>query len=294
MNCQHGLLLFDKPAGLTSNAALQRVKRLLGIKKAGHTGSLDPVATGLLVLLFGEATKVSDYILNADKSYRATLRLGQTTTTGDSEGEILEERPVVVSEEQVRMILPQFSGVIAQVPPMYSAIKQGGKPLYELARKGLEVERAARQVRIDALDLVLLDGDRLVLDVRCSKGTYIRSLAADIGAALGCGAHVNGLRRTSTGPFDITQALTLEALADVLGREECPLKAMDLALEYLPAVTLTENTAYYLRQGQGVVVAHTPASLGRIRLYGPMGQFLGLGEVMDDGKVAPRRLMSVN
>jgi tRNA pseudouridine synthase B (EC 4.2.1.70) len=218
MNCQHGLLLFDKPAGLTSNAALQRVKRLLGIKKAGHTGSLDPVATGLLVLLFGEATKVSDYILNADKSYRATLRLGQTTTTGDSEGEILEERPVAVSEEQVRMILPQFSGVIAQVPPMYSAIKQGGKPLYELARKGLEVERAARQVRIDALDLVLLDGDCLVLDVRCSKGTYIRSLAADIGAALGCGAHVNGLRRTSTGPFDITQALTLEALADVLGR----------------------------------------------------------------------------
>ena len=294
MSCQHGLLLLDKPAGLTSNAALQRAKRLLGIKKAGHTGSLDPIATGLLVLLFGEATKVSDYILNADKSYRATLRLGQTTTTGDSEGKILEERPVTVSAERVRAVLPQFLGEIAQIPPMYSAIKQGGKPLYELARKGLEVERAARRVRIDALDLISLDGDRLVLDVRCSKGTYIRSLAVDIGAALGCGAHVEGLRRTSTGPFDIAQALTLGELAEVLGRGECPLKAMDLALEYLPAVTLTENTAYYLRQGQGVVVAHAPSSLGRIRLYGPGDQFLGLGEVMDDGKVAPRRLMSVN
>ena len=294
MSCQHGLLLLDKPAGLTSNAALQRAKRLLGIKKAGHTGSLDPIATGLLVLLFGEATKVSDYILNADKSYRATLRLGQTTTTGDSEGKILEERPVTVSAERVRAVLPQFLGEIAQIPPMYSAIKQGGKPLYELARKGLEVERAARRVRIDALDLISLDGDRLVLDVRCSKGTYIRSLAVDIGAALGCGAHVEGLRRTSTGPFDIAQALTLGELAEVLGRGECPLKAMDLALEYLPAVTLTENTAYYLRQGQGVVVAHAPSSLGRIRLYGPGEQFLGLGEVMDDGKVAPRRLMSVN
>ncbi|MDA8152707.1 tRNA pseudouridine(55) synthase TruB [Acidithiobacillus ferridurans] len=293
MSCQHGLLLLDKAAGLTSNAALQRAKRLLGLKKGGHTGSLDPIATGLLVLLFGEATKVSDYILNADKSYRATLRLGQTTTTGDSEGSVLEERPVAVSEAQVRAVLPQFLGEIAQIPPMYSAIKQGGRPLYELARKGLEVERAPRQVRIDALDLVSLDGDRLVLDVRCSKGTYIRSLAVDIGAALECGAHVEELRRTSTGPFDVAQALTLEGLADVLGRGECPLKAMDLALEYLPAVTLTENTAYYLRQGQGVVVAHAPP-LGRIRLYGPGEQFLGLGEVMDDGKVAPRRLMSVN
>ena len=293
MSCQHGLLLLDKAAGLTSNAALQRDKRLLGVKKGGHTGSLDPIATGLLVLLFGEATKVSDYILNADKSYRATLRLGQTTTTGDSEGSVLEERPVAVSEAQVRAVLPQFLGEIAQIPPMYSAIKQGGRPLYELARKGLEVERAPRQVRIDALDLVSLEGDRLVLDVRCSKGTYIRSLAVDIGAALGCGAHVEGLRRTSTGPFDVAQALTLEGLADELGRGVCPLKAMDLALEYLPAVTLTENTAYYLRQGQGVVVAHAP-SLGRIRLYGPGEQFLGLGEVMDDGKVAPRRLMSVN
>lgn len=293
MTCQHGLLLLDKPAGLTSNAALQRAKRILGIKKAGHTGSLDPIATGLLVLLFGEATKVSDYILNADKSYRATIRLGQTTTTGDREGEILEERSVSVTADQVQAILPRFLGEIAQIPPMYSAIKQGGKPLYELARKGIEVQRAPRQVRIDALRMVALSDLHLVLDVDCAKGTYIRSLATDIGLALGCGAHVEELRRTLTGPFDIQDAVTLDSLAEMQQRGECPLKAMDLALKYLPAVTLTENTAYYLRQGQGVVVAHAPA-LGRIRLYGPGAQFLGLGEVMDDGKVAPRRLMSVN
>ncbi len=293
MTCQHGLLLLDKAEGLTSNAALQRAKRILGIKKAGHTGSLDPVATGLLVLLFGEATKVSDYILNADKSYRATLRLGQTTTTGDREGEILEEKPVAVNLAQVEALLPRFLGEISQIPPMYSAIKQGGKPLYELARKGIEVERAPRQVRIEGLRLVEFSGDRVVLDVDCSKGTYIRSLAMDLGAALGCGAHVEALRRTLTGPFKIEDALTLEGLEAMRKNGQCPLKAMDLALEYLPAVTLTENTAYYLRQGQGVVVAHAP-SLGRIRLYGPGEQFLGLGEVMDDGKVAPRRLMSVN
>ncbi|MGE4531497.1 MAG: tRNA pseudouridine(55) synthase TruB [Acidithiobacillus sp.] len=293
MTCQHGLLLLDKPAGLTSNAALQRAKRIIGIKKAGHTGSLDPIATGLLVLLFGEATKVSDYILNADKSYRATIRLGQTTTTGDREGEILEERSVSITVDQVQDILPRFLGEIAQIPPMYSAIKQGGKPLYELARKGIEVQRAPRQVRIDALRMVALSDRHLVLDVDCSKGTYIRSLATDIGLALGCGAHVEELRRTLTGPFDIQDAVTLDSLAEMHQRGECPLKAMDLALEHLPAVTLTENTAYYLRQGQGVVVAHAP-ELGRIRLYGPEAQFLGLGEVMDDGKVAPRRLMSVN
>ena len=293
MSCRDGLLLLDKPAGLTSNAVLQRAKRLLSSKKAGHTGSLDPIATGLLILLFGEATKVSDYILNADKSYRVTLRLGQITATGDSEGEVLEDRSVAVSEAQVRVVLPRFLGEIAQIPPMYSAIKQGGRPLYELARKGLEVERAARRIRIDALELISLENDRLLLDVRCSKGTYIRSLAVDIGAALGCGAHVEGLRRTSTGPFGIAQALTLETLADALERGECPLKAMDLALGYLPSVTLTEHTAYYLRQGQGVVVAHAP-SFGRIRLYGPGEQFLGLGEVMDDGRVAPRRLMRVD
>lgn len=293
MSCQHGLLLLDKPEGLTSNAALQRAKRILGVKKAGHTGSLDPIATGLLVLLFGEATKVSDYILNADKSYRATLLLGQTTSTGDREGEILEDKPVAVNRADVEAILPRFLGEIAQIPPMYSAIKQGGKPLYELARKGIEVERAPRQVRIDGLRLVALSDKRLVVDVDCSKGTYIRSLAMDLGAALGCGAHVEELRRTVTGPFRIEDALTLDALAESQQKGECPLKAMDLALEYLPAVTLTENTAYYLRQGQGVVVAHAP-SLGRIRLYGPGAQFLGLGEVMDDGKVAPRRLMSVN
>lgn len=292
-SCRDGILLLDKPAGLTSNAALQRAKRIMGSKKAGHTGSLDPIATGLLVLLFGEATKVSDYILNADKSYRATLRLGQTTTTGDSEGEILTERPVRVEREQLLAVLRQFMGEIAQIPPMYSAIKQGGRPLYELARKGVEVAREPRRVRIDRLDLLAWEGDWLELDIVCSKGTYIRSLAMDIGEALGCGAYVQALRRVQTGPFDVRDALTLEALAVSREAGECPLQPMDLALSYLPAVTLTENTAYYLLQGQGVVVAHAPAP-GQIRLYGPEHKFLGLGEVLEDGRVAPRRLMSVN
>jgi len=293
VNCRHGILLLDKDEGLTSNAALQRAKRLMGSKKAGHTGTLDPFATGLLVLLFGEATKVSDYILNADKRYLATLRLGEETRTGDREGEVVQRAEVNVSDAQIDAALAGFRGDIRQIPPMHSAIKQGGKPLYMLARQGVEVERAPRSVRIHELEVLSRRGNELVLDIRCSKGTYIRSLAQDLGRALGCGAHIAQLRRLETGPFRIDTALTLAQLEASLAAGDCPLQPMDLALATLPAVHLSENSAYYLQRGQGVVIAHAPPP-GRIRLYGPKSEFLGLGEVMDDGKVAPRRLMGVN
>ncbi len=291
--CANGILLLDKEEGLTSNAALQRARRLMGSRKAGHTGTLDPYATGLLVLLFGEATKVSDYVLNADKRYRAVLCLGQETNTGDREGDVVSSAAVETDAADIERALSLFRGPISQVPPMFSAIKHEGQPLYRLARRGIEVERPARDVEIYSLELVSWAGDRMVLDIHCSKGTYIRTLAQDIGRALGCGAHIAALRRLSAGSFTVDAAYTLAELEAALARGECPLETMDLALSYLPAVTLSESTAYYVRQGQGVVVAHAPPP-GRIRLYGPEAQFLGLGEVLDDGKVAPRRLMGVN
>ncbi|WP_308389203.1 tRNA pseudouridine(55) synthase TruB [Acidithiobacillus sp. AMEEHan] len=291
--CSDGILLLDKPAGVSSNAALQRAKRIMGIRKAGHTGTLDPFATGLLILLFGQATKVSDYLLNADKRYRATLRLGQETNTGDREGEVVASGRVDFDQAQLDAALSRFRGRISQIPPMFSAIKRDGQPLYRLARKGVEVEREARSVEIYSLDLLSWVGDELILDIHCSKGTYVRSLAQDLGRLLGCGAHIRELRRISSGSFSLDAAYDLDRLAAARESGQCPLQAMDLALQDLPAVILTENTAYYVRQGQGVVIAHAPAP-GRIRLYGPQAQFLGLGEVMEDGKVAPRRLMGVN
>ncbi|MEY2342861.1 tRNA pseudouridine(55) synthase TruB [Acidithiobacillus sp. IBUN Pt1247-S3] len=291
--CADGILLLDKPAGISSNAALQRAKRTMGIRKAGHSGTLDPFATGLLVLLFGQATKVSDYLLNADKRYRATLRLGQETNTGDREGEVVATGMVDFTQAQLDAAVDQFRGRISQIPPMFSAIKRDGQPLYRLARKGLEVEREPRCVEIYSLDLLSWVGEELTLDIHCSKGTYVRSLAQDLGRVLGCGAHIRELRRISSGSFHIDAAYDLDRLAAAREAEDCPLQAMDLALQDLPAVTLTENTAYYVRQGQGVVIAHAPPP-GRIRLYGPQAEFLGLGEVMEDGKVAPRRLMGVN
>lgn len=291
--CSDGILLLDKPAGISSNAALQRAKRIMGVRKAGHTGTLDPFATGLLILLFGQATKVSDYLLNADKRYRATLQLGQETNTGDREGEVVASGSVDFDQTQLDVALSRFRGRISQIPPMFSAIKRDGQPLYRLARKGVEIEREARSVEIYSLDLLSWAGEELVLDIHCSKGTYVRSLAQDLGRLLGCGAHIRELRRLSSGSFSIDAAYDLDRLAAAREADQCPLQAMDLALQDLPAVTLTENTAYYVRQGQGVVIAHAPAP-GRIRLYGPQAQFLGLGEVMEDGKVAPRRLMGVN
>lgn len=289
-----GVLLLDKAAGLTSNAALQTAKRLLNACKAGHTGSLDPIATGLLPLTFGEATKMSQFLLDADKRYAAVFRLGQSTTTYDSEGEVTQARLVAVERREVERQMARFTGEIEQVPPMYSAIKQGGKSLYKLARAGVEVERAPRRVTVREFRLVSLEGDRLAVEIACSKGTYIRSLAHDLGEALGCGAHVAELRRLAVGMLRVEDATTLVAL-DALSTPEARaalLKPVDTMLAGLPAVELTPLAAHYLRQGQ-VVTARRDLALGWVRLYEPGRGFLGLGEVLDDGRVAPRRLLAV-
>ncbi len=290
-----GVLLLDKPVGWTSNAALQAVKRLYQARKAGHTGSLDPLASGLLPICLGEATKLSGLLLNANKAYRFTCRLGVTTTTGDAEGEILVTRPVEsLSREPVEAALRRFTGAIQQTPPMYSAVKRAGQPLYKLARRGIEVERASREVTIHELRLLRLDGAELECELRCSKGTYVRTLAADLGEALGCGAHIVALRRTAVEPYDAARMVTLEALRE---RAEQGLAALDevllpadTALPDWPVVRVRGDSAFYLRQGQPVLVPRAPTQ-GRVRLYEDEERFLGIGEILDDGRVAPRRLL---
>lgn len=292
-----GILLLDKPAGMSSNAALQKVRYLLRAKKGGHTGSLDPLATGLLPLCFGEATKVSAFLLDADKRYRVTIRLGVTTTTGDSDGEVLQRRPFEqVTMNDVVAALDQFRGEIQQVPPMYSALKHGGQRLYALARQGVEVERAARSVVVHELTLISFEPGKVELDVHCSKGTYIRSLAEDLGAVLGTGAHVETLRRTGLGPFDAKRMLTLhdiEALA-LEGMEalEAVLLPIDSALAGWPEVQLGGDAAFYFRQGQAVFVPQAPPATDLIRVYGPERAFIGMGAVLDDGRVTPKRLLA--
>lgn len=290
-----GILILDKPAGVSSNGALQKVRWLLNSDKGGHTGSLDPLATGVLPLCFGEATKFSRYLLDADKAYEAEVRLGQTTNTGDAEGEVLETRPVNISLEQAEAVLPQFRGDIMQVPPMYSALKQDGQPLYKLARAGEVVERKARSIHIAALELLSLEGDLLRLRVSCSKGTYIRTLAEDIGRELGCGAHVAGLRRTQAGPFDLSQSVTLEQLITL--QEEQGSEALDQFLLGSDAglldwnrVELTEHSSFYWQNGQPVRAPGAPAS-GLLRVYNHRQEFIGVAEIDDDGLVAPRRLV---
>ncbi len=291
-----GILLLDKPVGITSNAALQQVKRLYRARKAGHTGSLDPQASGLLPICLGEATKLSGFLLDADKRYEGTCRLGVRTTTADAEGEVVETRPVPpLSEARVREVLARFTGEIQQVPPMHSAVKVNGQPLYKLAHQGLEVERKPRTVTIYELELTRLAGDELDIRMRCSKGTYVRTLAEEIGEVLGCGAHLAALRRTAVGPFDVADAIPLaelERLAEAGGLEalDARLLPMEAALADWPAVTLTANSAYYLRQGQPVLVPQAPTS-GWVRLFGEDQGFLGVGQVLDDGRIAPRRLV---
>jgi len=293
----HGILLLDKPVGLTSNRALQQAKRLLQARKAGHTGSLDPLASGLLPLCFGEATKVSRFLLEADKRYQAVFRLGQSTNTGDAEGEVTETRPVKATRRDIERSIERFTGTIEQVPPMYSAIKQGGQPLYKLARAGVTTERAPRAVTIYEYTVLGLDGERLSVDIRCSKGTYIRSLAHDLGELLGCGAHVAELRRTGMGGFTIGQAISLaefEALPDPRTRAARLIPA-DQALNALPEIMLSQNAAYYFCQGQPVTARPLPPAGGWVRVYEGSGEtrgrFLGLAEVDDNGLAAPRRLL---
>lgn len=293
-----GVLIFDKPLGMTSNAALQKVRWLFNASKGGHTGSLDPLASGVLPLCLGEATKFSQYLLDADKGYITEARLGMTTTTGDAEGDVLEMKPVQVSLADVEAVLPRFTGDIEQVPPMYSALKHEGQPLYKLARAGETVERKARSVTILRLTVLGLEGDRLRLEVHCTKGTYIRTLVEDIGAALGCGAHVSELRRIQAGPFDLSKAVTLDTL-EALHAEgghlalDHLLLPSDSGLEDWPEVQLTEQTAYYLNHGQAVRVPGSPA-FGKVRLRDQTGKFIGIGEMTDDARVAPKRLMRFN
>jgi tRNA pseudouridine55 synthase len=289
-----GIVLLDKPVGLSSNAALQAVKRLYQARKAGHTGSLDPLASGLLPLCLGEATKLAGVLLNAAKRYQFTCRLGVTTSTGDSEGEVLDTRPVgLLTTDQVETALAGFRGEIEQRPPMYSAIKQQGRRLYALARQGITVERQPRQVVIHELQLLELAEDRLSCAVHCSKGTYIRSLAADLGEALGCGAHIVALRRTGVEPFDAAQMVTLDELRERAAQGPAALQAVllppDTAVSPWPAVRVGDDLAHYVMNGQPLWVPRAPTQ-GWVRLYGGE-RFLGIGEILEDGRVAPRRLL---
>lgn len=293
-----GIVLLDKPLGATSNEALQEVKRLYRAQKAGHTGSLDPLATGLLPICLGEATKISGFLLDADKRYRMACRLGVKTATGDAEGEVVETRAVpALDEARIDEVLAQFRGTIQQVPPMYSALKHQGQRLYRLARQGQEVEREARTVTVRELTLVDFADERLELDVKCSKGTYVRTLAEDIGDILGCGAHVTELRRLEVGAYrDPERMITLEELRhlaeDGLEALDAQLQPVDSALADWPEVRLTGDSAYYLRQGQPVLVPRAPTR-GWVRLYGEDGTLFGVGEILDDGRVAPRRLLQL-
>jgi len=293
----HGILLLDKPRGLSSNTALQRVKRLFKAQKAGHTGNLDVPATGLLPVCLGEATKVTPYLLAANKRYRARCKLGIRTTTGDAAGDIVERLPVpALSQRGVEDVLARFTGMIEQVPPMHSALKHEGQRLYRLAARGITVERAPRRVTVFELTCTGFTAEELELDVVCSKGTYIRTLAEDIGTALGTCAHVAMLKRTGVEPFDIGEAWTLEQLVAraELGadRLDSTLKPVDSAVAHLAALSFSETTAYYLRNGQAVRVGTAPER-GAVRMYDEHQHFFGIGEALADGRVAPRRLINL-
>ncbi|MEH6581100.1 MAG: tRNA pseudouridine(55) synthase TruB [Halioglobus sp.] len=295
----NGILLLDKPLDISSNRALQQAKRLYSAAKAGHTGSLDPLATGVLPLCFGEATKFSQYLLDADKAYESTFLLGKTTASGDAEGELLETRDAShISESDVALALDAFRGEIEQIPSMFSAIKHEGQPLYKLARQGKEVERKVRRVTISRLELrAFRPGEHPEVDVylECTKGTYVRSLAEDLGQALGCGGHVTALRRTRAGPFGIEDCVSMPALEALKqGEKEADMDALllpsDAALGAIPLVKLSESSGFYMKQGQPVLVPNAPRS-GMVRIALETGEFLGVGEMLDDGRVAPRRLI---
>jgi tRNA pseudouridine55 synthase len=287
----HGVLLLDKPVGLSSNDALQKAKRLFNADKAGHTGTLDPLASGLLPLCFGAATKFSQVSLDADKRYTATLALGVTTTTGDREGDVMHERDVNVTLAQVQAACAQLTGPIEQTPPMHSALKHEGRALYEYAREGLTVERAARRVVIHGIDIVSHDDRVVVLDVRCSKGTYIRTLAEDIGQALGCGAHLGALRRTASGDLRVEQSLTLEALAALTEHErDTHLLPPDVLLSDWPEVRLPADEA--ARFLTGLRRRHKAPDCAQVRVYGPEPRALLGAAHITAGELIPDRLLS--
>ena len=291
----HGVLLLDKPVGMSSTQALAKVKWLLNAEKAGHTGTLDPFATGLLPLCFGEATKFAQDLLDADKTYEATVHLGVTTATGDTEGEVLDTQSVDVTVAQVEAVLEQFRGPIRQVPPMYSALKRDGKPLYEYAREGVTLEREARDVVIHALELLTFSSPELTIRVRCSKGTYIRVLGEDIGKALGCGAHLTALRRTGLGTIDLAQSHTLPSLEDRADVAAC-LLPLDALLGSLHRIDLSPPLAARFLQGQRLSIAkegiEVPAECTEARIYHD-GQLAGVAAITPEGLLAPKRLIKL-
>lgn len=295
----NGILLFDKPLGQSSNEALQRVKWLYFAQKAGHTGSLDPLASGLLPICFGEATKLSAFLLDSDKTYELTGQLGQQTATGDTEGDVITEQAVPeLTESVVEAALAQFLGNITQIPPMYSALHHEGKRLYEYAREGITVEREPRPIVIHSLTLLDITGTEIRLRVRCSKGTYVRTLLEDIAVALGTVGHVTQLRRTAVGPFSAIgdgRMYSLDELEAEHKRDKFDmdrlLQPVDAALADKPAVTLGSDTSWYLEQGNPVMVPNVPDA-DLLRLYDADQKFIGVGELQDDGLLAPKRLMN--
>ncbi len=291
----HGVVLLDKPLKLSSNHALQRVKRLFDANKAGHTGSLDPLATGMLPICLGEATKVSAFLLDADKTYRFKCKLGEKTATGDAEGEVIESRPFEhIQLADIEKHLPELTGDIMQVPPMYSALKKDGQRLYDLARQGIEVERKPRPVTIYSLQILSFENGEVELEARCSKGTYVRTLSEDLGELLGCGAYVTELRRTSVGPYQ-EGMLTLDELMDLgeggFAALDDIMLEIDSGIDDWPVVELDADSAYYIKLGQPVQVARAPTE-GQVRIYAD-GVFLGIGKIQDDGRVAPKRMMNL-
>lgn len=295
-----GVLLLDKPVGWSSNDALIKVKRLLNAKKAGHTGTLDPFATGLLPLCFGEATKFAQDLLDADKSYEAVVHLGVKTTTGDTEGDVIETREVDVTQSQIAAVLLQFTGEIDQVPPMYSALKRDGKPLYEYARAGITLDRVARRVCIRTLECIQYDAPYLTLRVTCSKGTYIRVLGEDIGAVLGCGAHLQALRRTQVGALTLGHAMTLDAVIAIPeALRSQSLAPVDALLSSFPEISLPESLSARFLQGQRLSLAKEglvcPVEQGRARVYRQSdARLLGTGQIVEFGVLAPERLISTH
>ncbi|MCR9627877.1 tRNA pseudouridine(55) synthase TruB [Vibrio antiquarius] len=298
----NGVILLDKPTGISSNDALQKVKRIYFAEKAGHTGALDPLATGMLPICLGEATKFSQFLLDSDKRYRVIAKLGERTNTSDSDGEVVETRPIDVTLDKLEACIEKFRGESDQVPSMFSALKYQGKPLYEYARKGIEVPRESRKITVYEIVLHRFDGDEVEMEVHCSKGTYIRTIVDDLGEMLGCGAHVTMLRRTGVAKYPYEKMVTLEQLNELLEQahreERAPrelldplLLPMDTAVEDLPEVNLVPELADMVQHGQPVQVFGAPTE-GSLRLtMGEERLFIGVGEMNEDGKIAPKRLV---
>ncbi|MDD1794103.1 tRNA pseudouridine(55) synthase TruB [Enterovibrio makurazakiensis] len=299
-----GIVLLDKPTGITSNGALQQVKRIFFAEKAGHTGALDPLATGMLPICFGEATKFSQFLLDSDKRYVVVAKLGERTNTSDSDGEVVETRDVNVTQEQLEGFIASFRGETMQVPSMFSALKFEGKPLYEYARAGIEVPREARKINVFEITLLRFEGDEIEMEVHCSKGTYIRTIVDDLGEMLGCGAHVTALRRIGVSRYPVEKMVTLEQLEELLeqAREQGVqprelldplLLPLDSAVQDLEEVNILPTVASYVLQGQAVQAANAPAE-GQVRMtMGEERTFIGVGEIDADGLIAPKRLVKI-